>query len=45
MSIATGYRYLHEAIDVIAAHCPELDEVLRHADTARGGGSCAWTAP
>lgn len=28
VSIATGYRYLHEAIDVIAAHAPELSEVL-----------------
>ena len=28
VSIATGYRYLHEAIDVIAAHCPDLGEVL-----------------
>jgi len=29
VSIATGYRYLHEAIDVIAAHCPDLTEVLQ----------------
>jgi len=28
VSIATGYRYLHEAIDVIAAHCPDLHHVL-----------------
>lgn len=28
VSIATGYRYLHEAIDVIAAHAPELPDVL-----------------
>jgi hypothetical protein len=28
VSIATGYRYLHEAIDVIAAQAPELPEVL-----------------
>ena len=28
VSIATGYRYLHEAIDVIAAHAPQLGEVL-----------------
>lgn len=31
MSIATGYRYLHEAIDVIAAHAPDLHDVLAHA--------------
>lgn len=28
VSTATGYRYLHEAIDVIAACAPELPEVL-----------------
>ncbi len=28
VSIATGYRYLHEGIDVIAANAPELSEVL-----------------
>jgi hypothetical protein len=28
VSIATAYRYLHEAIDVIAAQAPDLDEVL-----------------
>jgi hypothetical protein len=28
VSIATGYRYLHEAIDVIAAHAPDLHDVL-----------------
>ncbi len=28
ISLATGYRYLHEAIDVIAAHAPSLHEVL-----------------
>ena len=31
VSIATGYRYLHEAIDVIAAHAPELPDVLAEA--------------
>jgi hypothetical protein len=31
VSIATGYRYLHEAIDVIAAHAPELPDVLAQA--------------
>ena len=30
VSIATAYRYLHEAIDVIAAHAPDLPEVLAH---------------
>jgi DDE superfamily endonuclease len=30
VSIATAYRYLHEAIDVIAGHAPELTDVLAH---------------
>ena len=34
-SIATAYRYLHEALDVIAAHAPGLDDVLARA---RAGG-------
>src|SRR3954447_14361781 len=37
VSDATGYRYLHEALDVIAAHAPDLHEVLaaaRQAGTA-----------
>ena len=33
-SIATAYRYLHEALDVIAAHAPELDHVLGRAHAA-----------
>jgi len=34
LSIATAYRYLHEALDVIADHIPTLDDVLdrAHAD-------------
>ena len=28
VSIATAYRYLHEGIDVIAAHAPDLHDVL-----------------
>lgn len=32
VSTATGYRYLHEGIDVIAAHAPELPEVLACGD-------------
>jgi hypothetical protein len=28
VSIATGYRYVHEAIDVIASHAPDLPDVL-----------------
>jgi hypothetical protein len=31
ISIATGYRYLHEAIDVIADHAPDLHDVLAQA--------------
>jgi hypothetical protein len=30
VSIATAYRYVHEAIDVIAAQAPDLPEVLAH---------------
>jgi hypothetical protein len=30
VSTATAYRYLHEGIDVIAAHAPEPPEVLAH---------------
>src|SRR3712207_929753 len=42
VSIATAYRYLHEALDVIAAHAPALGAVLTHA---RAGGCpfSAWT--
>ena len=29
ISIATGYRYLHEGIDVLAAQAPDLPDVLR----------------
>jgi DDE superfamily endonuclease len=35
VSIATAYRYLHEALDVIAAHVPDLHDVLADAH-ARG---------
>ncbi len=34
ISIATGYRYLHEALDVIAAHAPGLGDVLERARAA-----------
>jgi hypothetical protein len=34
ISIATGYRYLHEALDVIAAHAPDLGDVLERARAA-----------
>jgi len=34
LSIATAYRYLHEALDVIAAHAPDLEDVLAHARAA-----------
>jgi hypothetical protein len=34
VSIATAYRYLHEALDVIAAHVPELADVLARAHAA-----------
>jgi hypothetical protein len=44
VSIATAYRYLHEGIDVIAAHAPDLPDVLAQG-MAEGWRSCAWTAP
>jgi hypothetical protein len=31
LSIATAYRYLHEALDIIAAHAPDLEDVLAQA--------------
>jgi len=34
IGIATGYRYLHEALDVIAAHAPDLGDVLERARAA-----------
>ena len=34
LSIATAYRYLHEALDVIAAHAPDLSDVLARARAA-----------
>src|SRR4051812_4133212 len=34
VSEATGYRYLHEALDVIAAHARDLHEVLAAAHQA-----------
>ena len=34
LSIATAYRYLHEALDVIAAHAPDLHDVLDRAAAA-----------
>src|SRR3712207_2380548 len=37
LSIATAYRYLHEALDVIAAHVPDLRDVL--------DGACAAGLP
>ncbi len=35
LSIATAYRYLHEALDVLATHAPDLSDVLTRA--RRGG--------
>ena len=34
VSIATAYRYLHEGLDVIAAHAPALADVLNRAHAA-----------
>ena len=40
VSDATGYRYLHEALDVIAAHLPDLHEVLAAAHAAQTAYLC-----
>jgi hypothetical protein len=37
ISIATGYRYLHEGIDALAAQAPDLHEVLER------GQAAGWT--
>ena len=37
VSIATGYRYLHEGIDVLAARAPDLHQVLEQ------GKAAGWT--
>ncbi len=44
MSIATGYRYLHEGIDALAAHAPDLHSVLE-AGTAAGWTMSCSRAP
>lgn len=40
ISVATGYRYLHEGIDVIATHAPDLLDVLAQALTEEWGYLC-----
>jgi hypothetical protein len=37
VSLATGYRYLHEGIDVLAAQAPDLHQVLN------AGKAAGWT--
>src|SRR3954464_2816918 len=37
ISLATGYRYLHEGIDVLGAQAPDLHEVLQ------AGQAAGWT--
>src|SRR3954471_13084585 len=37
ISISTGYRYLHEGIDVLAAQAPDLHDVLER------GKAAGWT--
>jgi hypothetical protein len=44
ISIATGYRYLHEGIDALAAHAPDLHQVLEAGKAAGWTMSCL-TAP
>ena len=39
ISIATGYRYLHEGIDALAAQAPDLHQVLE-AGQAAGWDPC-----
>ena len=34
ISLATGYRYLHEGIDVLAAQAPDLHQVLQAGQAA-----------
>jgi hypothetical protein len=34
MSTATGYRYLHEGIDVLAARAPDLHSALEQGKAA-----------
>src|SRR3954451_1107880 len=40
ISLATGYRYLHEAIDVLAAQAPDLHEV---GQAGQAGQAAGWT--
>ena len=44
ISTATAYRYLHEAIDVISAHAPDLHDVLNRAPR-EGWSHVCWMAP
>jgi hypothetical protein len=44
IGISTCYRYLHEAITVLAAEAPELPEVLRER-LAAGDTHVSWMAP
>src|SRR3954462_7790159 len=37
VSLATGYRYLHEGIDALAAHAPDLHQGLS------AGAAAGWT--
>jgi hypothetical protein len=40
LSIATAYRYLHEGLDEIAAHAPDLHEVVATAHAAGAAYLC-----
>ena len=40
ISLATGYRYLHEGIDALAAQAPDLHEVLSAARPPAEPMSC-----
>ncbi len=43
--LATAYRYLHEAINVIAEHAPDLGEVITRAHQAGWAYLCLDTHP
>jgi len=43
LPISTAYRYLHEAIEVIAEQAPDLHDVLEQADNWVGR-MCPWMA-
>jgi hypothetical protein len=45
ISDATAYRYLHEALDVIAAHAPDLHQVVAAAHAGGAAYLCLDATP